>query len=272
MLRTTRLVSRAVQQICDDLTAEQGALDAIVAELSEDEWRKATPAAGWDVTATIAHLVHADLAALKAVIDPAGFEVAKAGVSSGTARFETVFGAAPEPSGAATLQWWRTSRAAMLEAFRARQPKDRIPWFGPSMSAISFATARLMETWAHGQDVATTLGREIPATDRLRHVCHIGVTTFGWSYANRGLAVPEAPVRVELTAPSGAQWTWGPEGAANVVRGDALDFCRVVTQRRAVSETALRCAGSVAEDWMHKAQAFAGGPTDTDPSRATTAS
>ena len=262
------VVSRIVKQICDDLAAEQAALDAVVADLSEDQWSQPTPAEGWDVTATIAHLVQADLAALMAVRDPDAFNVAKAGLNAGTARFETVFGAPPDSSGAGTLQWWRSSRAAMLDAFRSREPKDRIPWFGPSMSTISFATARLMETWAHGQDVATTLGKRIPATDRLRHVCHIGVTTRGWSYVNRGLAVPEAPVRVELIGPSGAVWTWGEQDAAQSVTGDAIDFCLVVTQRATVQETALRCVGDVAADWMRRAQAFAGGPTDTDPQRA----
>ena len=155
----------------------------------------------------------------------------------------------------------------MLDAFAARAPKDRIPWFGPSMSALSFATARLMETWAHGQDVAITLGRPIEPTDRLRHVCHIGITTRGWSYVNRGLTVPEGDVRVELVAPSGAVWTWGPEAATAAVNGTAYDFAMVTTQRCAIGDTALVCRGEMALDWMQRAQAFAGPPTDTDPGR-----
>jgi uncharacterized protein (TIGR03084 family) len=136
------------------------------------------------------------------------------------------------------------------------------------MSALSFATARLMETWAHGQDVAVTLGTTIEPTDRLRHVCHIGVTTRGWSYANRREAVPDAPVRVELVSPSGASWTWGSDDAEDRVTGTALDFCLVVTQRRLLTDTGLRCEGEAAEGWMQRAQAFAGGPTDTDHERA----
>ncbi len=118
-----------------------------------------------------------------------------------------------------------------------------------------------METWSHGQDVADALGAEWPATDRLRHVAHIGVSTRGWSYVNRGEAVPEGDVRVELTAPSGAVWTWGSEDAENRVSGAALDFCLVATQRRHLDDVSLETTGDLARGWMEIAQAFAGPPT-----------
>jgi uncharacterized protein (TIGR03084 family) len=257
-----------MDRICDDLAAEHAAVDAIVAGISEADWRRPTPAAGWDVAATIVHLLQADLAALLAISDPDGFEAAKVEMQSGRRPLDTAFGDPAGKSGAELLAWWRGSRAQMLDAFRARHPKDRIPWFGPPMSALSFATARLMETWSHGSDLAATFGTTLEPTDRLRHVCHIGVTTRGWSYVNRGLPVPEGDVGVELTAPSGAVWTWGPEDAAAKVTGSALDFALVVTQRRLLEETGLSCEGELAEDWMRKAQAFAGGPTDTDTARS----
>jgi uncharacterized protein (TIGR03084 family) len=136
------------------------------------------------------------------------------------------------------------------------------------MSALSFATARLMETWAHGHDIATALGRELPATARLRHVCHIGVTTRAWSYANRGQPVPEGEVRVELTPPGGGLWTWGAEHATARVRGSALEFCLVTTQRRRLEDTSLLADGATALTWLQQAQAFAGRATHTDPARS----
>ncbi len=256
-----------MEQICDDLAAEHAALDAVVADLDEAGWATPTPAVGWDVKDTILHLHAADGMALLACEDPEGFEAAKLGLNSGTRSLDGWFLDAATTSGADVLVRWRVDRERMLTVFRAQGPKDRIPWFGPSMSALSFATARLMETWAHGHDVATALGTSLPVTDRLRHVCHIGVTTRGWSYVNRGEAVPEGPVRVELTAPSGAVWTWGPpaDGADEVavVRGAALDFALVVTQRRLLADTALVADGELAQAWMERAQAFAGPPTDT---------
>ncbi|MCL4133719.1 UNVERIFIED_CONTAM: hypothetical protein GTU68_012994 [Idotea baltica] len=149
----------------------------------------------------------------------------------------------------------------MVDAFLSRGPKERIPWFGPDMSTLSFATARLMETWSHGQDIADTVTAAWEPTDRLRHVAHIGVSTRGWSYVNRGMEPPEGPVRVELTSPSGEVWTWGPEDAADRLTGQAEEFCLVVTQRRRGDETSLVAEGALATEWLGLAQAFAGPPT-----------
>jgi uncharacterized protein (TIGR03084 family) len=76
----------------------------------------------------------------------------------------------------------------------------------------------------------------------------------------RGRQAPEAPVRVDLIAPSGAVWTWGPQDAADRVSGPALDFCLLVTQRRHRDDLDLRVEGPVATEWASIAQAFAGSP------------
>jgi hypothetical protein len=110
------------------------------------------------------------------------------------------------------LAWFDGARARLVATFRGLDPGLRVPWFGPPMSAASALTARIMETWAHGQDVADALGAVREPTARLRHVAHIGVGARAYSYAAHGRAVPDAPVRVELTAPDGSTWTWGPAG------------------------------------------------------------
>jgi uncharacterized protein (TIGR03084 family) len=118
-----------------------------------------------------------------------------------------------------------------------------------------------METWAHGQDIVDALGFRRKPTERLRHIAHLGVSTFGWSYVNRQMAVPDAPVRVELTAPSGKIWSWGPEQAKDTVKGPAEDFCLVVVQRRHAADTDLIITGETARQWMSIAQVYAGPPT-----------
>jgi uncharacterized protein (TIGR03084 family) len=125
---------------------------------------------------------------------------------------------------------------------------------------MSLLTARIMETWAHGQDVADAGGVEHVVTPALRHVAHIGVQTRANSFRARGRAVPDGDVRVELGAPDGDEWTWGPPDAANVVRGSAVGFCLVVTQRRHRADTDVETTGPVAAEWMAIAQAFAGPP------------
>jgi len=254
--------------ICDDLDAETAALRAVVEPLTEEQWRLPTPAAGWDTHETVIHLGMADVAASLAVLDPTGFMALKEQMASGGGDLHSI---AEEDvhamSGAEVWQWFEGERARMTDAFRALGPKDRIPWFGPDMSALSFATARLMETWSHSHDVADTFGVAYPQSDRLRHVAHIGVTTRGWSYVNRGLPVPDGPVRIELSAPSGDVWTWGPDDAADRVHGAAYEFCLLVTQRRHHSEAVLDVEGPLAQEWIEIAQAFAGGPTDTPSGR-----
>ncbi|MEM9134497.1 MAG: TIGR03084 family metal-binding protein [Actinomycetota bacterium] len=254
-----------MEEICRDLQGEHDALDAVVADLTEEEWSGPTLAEGWDVKETIVHLIQADHAAFLSATDPDAFAAALEAAMRGEGL--EVFGSSEGKSGADVLAWWRQQRTDMVDALAARGPKDRLPWFGPDMGAKSFATARLMETWAHGRDIADAVGADIPPSDRLRHVADIGVRTRGWSYINRRLTPPEAEVRVELAAPSGDRWDWGPAEAADRVTGTALDFCLVVTQRRHVDDTALVASGPAATEWLELAQAFAGPPTDVDTAR-----
>jgi uncharacterized protein (TIGR03084 family) len=145
----------------------------------------------------------------------------------------------------------------MMAAFGKVDPIAKLPWYGPPMSPASFATARLMEYWAHGQDIADALGVERTPTDRLRHICHLGYRTRGFAYLNRGMASPSDDVRLELTAPDGTPWTYGAGDAT--VSGSALDFCLLVTQRRHRDDLDLKATRS-ADEWLSIAQCFAGPP------------
>ncbi len=256
-----------VHEIAVDLRAEQDLLDGIVSPLDDDGWRRQTPAEGWTVADTIGHLTYFDGAAATAVTDPDAFAASIQDlVSSPDGGDSLTLGRDRSPAQA--LAKWRANRARLADVAATLTDDMRIAWYGPSMGAKSFLTARLMECWAHGQDIADALGVDRPASDRVRHIAQLGFITRGWSYVNRGMEVPAGDVRVELVGPSGAEWTFGPEDAPDRVRGPAVDFCLVVTQRRHVDDTALEVEGPVASDWMLRAQAFAGGPTDGRPSGA----
>jgi uncharacterized protein (TIGR03084 family) len=248
-----------MKAICKDLADEHAMLDSIVADIDDAAWDTQTPAEGWTVRDEISHLAYFDDKATIAVTDPDGFSEHQKTLMKGLAdavRADIKTGREMTPS--ELLEWWRKERATLLKALEPLDPKFRVPWYGPSMSARSHATARLMETWAHGQDIVDALGAHRPPSDRLRHVAHIGFTTLGWSYVSHGMEVPKDPVRLELKGPSGDLWTWGPEDAANVVRGPAEDFCLVVIQRRNIADTDLVTEGEVAAQWMSIAQCFAG--------------
>ena len=243
-----------------DLAEETEALRALLVDLDDPAWERPTPARGWAIRDQVSHLAYFDDAAVRAATGPDGFQAeVREQLATGFTP-DTVAARYRDLSPERLLSWFDAARSRLLRTFAQLDPGHRVPWYGPAMSAASSVTARLMETWAHGQDVADALGVVRPVTDRLRHVAHLGVRALPFSYALRGRAAPTTPVRVELTAPSGARWTWGPEGVPDVVCGPALDFCLLVTQRRHRDDLDLRISGPVATEWMSIAQAFAGEP------------
>ena len=257
-------------ELLGDLADESAALDALVADLEETAWLGPTPAEGWTVAHQIAHLAWTDQQALLAATDPEGFRrtVAEAGPRLATQVDDAAAsGATDEPT--RLLARWREGRDALSRALAALPEGAKLPWFGPPMSAASMASARLMETWAHGLDVTDGLHRPPSVSGRLRHVAHIGVRTRDFAFAQRGLPVPAEPFRVELSAPDGTTWSWGPEDAAQRVSGPALDFCLLVTQRRHRADLSLEATGSDADRWLDIAQAFAGPPGGGRPASGT---
>ena len=245
-----------LSDLLDDLRAEQADLRAIV---SDGDLDADTPAEGWDVRDAVAHLAGSDVEALRAATRPDEFVAGLPEVAKDIDGFLTGQLTSRRPlTREQLLADWQQGFDAMVAAFATVPPGTKIPWYGPPMSPASFATARLMEYWAHGQDVADGLGVTRTPTARLRHICHLGVRTRGFAYANRGLVAPDAPVAVELTAPDGSTWTYG-DGEQRVT-GPAEDFCLLVTQRRHRDDLALRAEGAAAGEWLGLAQCFAGPP------------
>ncbi|MFC6090898.1 TIGR03084 family metal-binding protein [Saccharothrix lopnurensis] len=238
-----------IHELLADLRDESRVLDDLVAGA---DWSRPTPAPGWTIAHQVAHLRWTDRVAVLAARDPAAFaELLR------TATPDLVDRGAAEP---VTLADWRAGREELAGALTAVPPGTRVPWFGPPMSPTSMATARLMETWAHGQDVADALGAVREPTRRLRHVAHLAVRAFGFAFLVNGLPVPPEPVRVELTGPGGEPWAWGSEDARDRITGPALDFCLLATRRRHRDDLAVTAVGPVATAWLPIAQAFAGPP------------
>ncbi len=245
-----------------DLADETAALTALTAPLDDAGWRQPTPAPGWTIADQIGHLAYFDETVVMAATDPAEFIAYRAQIEAAGGIDTEVIAARYRDWGAADLRdWFAAARTRLLSVFAGLDPALRVPWFGPAMSLPSAVTARLMETWAHGHDVATALETRRPPTSRLVHVATLGYLTRAWSYRVRGEPVPEGAVAVELEGPHDNAWRFGPTQVDDVVSGDAEEFCLVVTQRRHVDDTHLRC-GELARDWLLKAQAFAGGPSN----------
>lgn len=255
--------------LCDDLAAESAELRAVLAGLSDPQWRRETPAAGWTIGDQVSHLAYFDDVALRSATDAEAFAAEKAQMDAeGGVDPDTVAARFRDLSGADLLAWFDDARGRLIATFRGLDPSTRVPWFGPPMSAASSLTARIMETWAHAQDVYDTLGVVHEPSARLRHVAHIGVGARAFSYAAHGRAMPGVPVRVELTAPDGSLWAWGPADAADRITGPALDFALLITQRRHRDDLALAVEGEAAQEWAEIGQAFAGEPGTGRPAGA----
>ena len=247
--------------ILSDLRAEHAALDRIVAELDDATWEKATPAEGWNIRDQVGHLAFFDEQAALALHDQEAFaESLREIVKDVGGYMDRSIQKGRTIGNAGVLEWWRTAREEMLEAALGVDPKARIPWYGPPMSPASFFTARMMETWAHAQDVVDTLGVMRSTEPRIKHIAHLCVLSRRHSYAVNGMDEPNSEVFVVLGGPEGETWSWGDEHAAHRISGTAEDFCLVVTQRRHPDDTDLVIEGDEARKWMSVAQAFAGPP------------
>ena len=254
-------MSAVLDAVLNDLAAEGARLEALVADLPDTDWRRQTPAAGWDVATQVAHLAWTDEAAYAAATDKSRWDAlvleAMADPEHAVDRAALTGGlAAP----AVILERWRTARSRLAETLRTYPDGQKMPWYGPPMSATSMATARFMETWAHSLDVHEALGVEPEVSDRVRHVAHLGVRTRNFAFSVHGLEAPTEEFRISLTAPSGDLWAWGPEDAAQTVSGAAYDFCLLVTQRVNRADTSLVAVGRDADTWLSIAQCFAGPP------------
>jgi uncharacterized protein (TIGR03084 family) len=254
-------VNSILEAVLDDLATESARLESLLVDLPEAAWRTPTPAPGWDVATQIAHLAWTDEAAYAAACDKERWDdlvlEALADPVHAADRAALTGGiAAPR----VILERWRSARSRLAETLRSYPPGRKMPWYGPPMSATSMATARFMETWAHSLDVHAALAAEPEITDRIRHVAHLGVRTRDWAFSVRGLAAPVEEFRVDLVAPSGEVWSWGPDDAPQTVSGTAYDFCRLVTQRVHRADTTLIASGPEADAWLDVAQAFAGPP------------
>lgn len=255
-----------VEDVAYDLRSEQSSLDDALSGLRESDWSLPTASPGWTVADQIGHLTYFDGTAALAIVDPDAFQVKVGELLENFGDPVAVDAATLGPYRAMSphelVEAWRSNRQELSAAATTLRDDTRVVWYGPSMGAKSFLTARLMECWAHGQDAVDAAGVEREPTDRLSHIVRLGVITRGWSYVNRGLDAPTSEVHVDLISPSGVHWTFGDPDAGESIRGSAEDFCLVVTQRRHIDSTDLDVVGADARDWMLKAQVFAGPATD----------
>lgn len=253
-------------QVSVDFREEVDDFHGFLQTLEPADWERKTGFMGWTPWDVVAHLHYFDLVSRVSLDGEEAFaperKVLVKALSAGRTNQEIGRERFADLDAPALLTHWHATAHALSEALAGAAPKQRLPWFGPDMGVAMFTTARYMETWAHAQEVYDLVGASRSHTDRIKNIATIGVKTFGWTFVNRKLEVPELIPYVHLVAPSGAVWEWNDPSEVECIRGDAIDFCHVVTQGRNVADTPLAVTGSVASQWMAIAQCFAGGAVD----------
>jgi uncharacterized protein (TIGR03084 family) len=243
------------------------ALYKLLEPLEESDWSRKTQFKDWTVSDVIGHLHMWNCAADWTLNgDDVAFtqmlEKYWAALESGQTRMAFTDQWMNEPSGRKRLQIWREYCVGTAERFAQADPRARVQWAGPSMSVRSCITARLMETWSHGQALYDLLGVEREDSDSIKNIAVLGVNTYGWTFDVRGLEKPGEMPYLRLTAPSGAIWEWNTPNNDNRIEGSAVEFCQVVAQTRNVQDTHLEVTGEPATRWMSLAQCFAGGANE----------
>lgn len=255
-----------------DFRDESEALYSLIEPLGEADYVRVTLFRDWTVNDVMQHLHFFNYVADLTLTDEEAFKRVYGELSELRDKSGSLIDATDKMldglKGTALRDAWRAYYMEMSDRFYAADPKQRLLWVGPSMSARSSISARLMETWSHAQEIYDLLGVKRENRDLIKSIAVMGMNTFGWTFINRKEEVPEPVPHVRLTAPSGDIWEWNPENTADLVEGDASEFCQVVTQTRNIADTNLKVSGEIATRWMSVAQCFAG-PARNPPAAGT---
>ncbi|WP_411816564.1 TIGR03084 family metal-binding protein [Hyphococcus sp. DH-69] len=258
-----------MQHPADDFLIECDVLDDLLKRQNAEDLMRETQFKNWTIEDIIAHLHMWNHAALLTLESREKFQsflmeilpvLGKEGhIGAQRHWLKTHLGNA---RGQALLNEWSALYPQLAAAYKQADPENRVAWVGPEMSTTAKIIARQMECWAHGQAIFDLLGADRPESDRIRNICHLGVTTYSWTFRNRQTDPPQPKPHVHLTAPAGAAWEWNDVQADNFVRGSAVEFAQIVTQTRNIADTNLETFGDAAKQWMTIAQCFAGLPED----------
>jgi uncharacterized protein (TIGR03084 family) len=256
-----------MKDILNDLIAEQAQVDLLVADLTEEQWESPSANCEWTIKQELQHIGEFDYAAVRmlgggytCVNEVADVEFGHDAIYTPTALAHL--------SGAESLAWWREQRTRMVVAFLDTEPRARVPWApGLPMSAKSLASARLMELWAHSVDIADALGVEPVVKDRITSTLFLSWQARPNAYRINGLELPDTPLYLEVTLPSGATWAKGDPDATNQIRGSARDWALVAVRRRNWMDTGLEVVGDEARRFAGIVQTFAGEASPVPPAR-----
>ena len=252
-----------MQQAIDFQQESESLAEALI-DLEDIDFKQKTQFKGWTIEDILGHLHMFNVAADLTLEDGAKFKSFFSRIenemASGKTLLQSQYLWLNGLSGRLLYNAWTECSRKIAQKYEIADPKTRVKWAGPEMSARSSITARQMETWAHGHEIFDILGMKRKEFDRIKNIVFLGVNTFNWSHVVNNQLVPETMPYLRLTSPTGQVWEFGERNEKEMISGDAVGFAQVVTQTRSFHDVNLMAIGPVANHWMDIAQCFAGGP------------
>lgn len=253
-------------QQAHDFLEETEILYKLLGNLDEAEFEKPTLFKNWMINDILVHLHFWNSNAHASLNEPTKFDQVMERFFSAiqTGKLRPYENKVIKERGRNLLEIWYQLSQKLGDDFSNVDPKLRVKWAGPDMSARTCISARQMEVWAHGQAVFDLIGQDRPESDRIKNIVILGINAFAWSYSVHGFVVPNKIPFLKLRAPSGEVWEFGDTSNPDIISGDATEFSQVVTQTRNIADTKLCVLGKTSKTWMQNAQCFAG-PPETPP-------
>ena len=250
-----------MQQAIDFQQESESLADAL-RNLNDVDFKQKTQFKGWTIEDILGHLHMFNVAADLTLEDGAKFKLffsrIEKEMANGKTLLQSQYPWLNGMSGRILYNSWIEGSSKVAAKYVIADPKTRVKWAGPEMSARSSITARQMETWAHGHEIFDSLGINREEFDRIKNIVFLGVNTFNWSHVVNKQVVPDAMPYLRLTSPTGQLWEFGDRNDKEMISGDAVGFAQVVTQTRSFYDVNLTAIGPVANHWMNIAQCFAG--------------
>jgi uncharacterized protein (TIGR03084 family) len=239
-----------VEDILIALASQHAELAKIVDGCTNVDWERPTRCEGWDVASVLAHLALTDesaTASARGELDRYGDDGVLGSREHQTVSVDEAAAAQVDAErgagGDAIRQRWHDASEAMLVAFHAGDPHQRVTWVAGKLSLQTLVTTRLSECWIHTGDIAYALGITLPPTDRLRYIARLAWRTLPYAFERADMPM-NGPVALELIGPNGEQWSFDPDRPAlTTIRGSAAVFCDVAARRVDPAETDLVATG-----------------------------
>jgi uncharacterized protein (TIGR03084 family) len=245
------------------LADQQRELSDLLAGLDAEGWQRPSPCEGWSVGDVVLHLAQTNEMAIGSA--QGRLDETLAELTAGVGPADSVDDGAAlmverdrSMGPVAIHERWLQGAEELRRVLAAADPHERVTWVAGQLSVHTLATTRLAETWIHTGDVASALGRSLPATDRLQHIARLAWRTLPYAFARAGRTL-QGPVAFELVGPSGERWDFTPDDDTpmTIIRGDGVELCMVAARRVAPRDTALAGTGPDADAVLELVRTYA---------------